>query len=116
MSQLSWYKPSHELPAAALATPHFQQALAESQTGQGEPGSSVWIYSGAGTFKLCSDHLIVELSLAHLICTANLEAGWLLLGEGNAEKQSKKYKAVHGARFRIFFPIATVSQINISLN
>lgn len=31
------------------------------------------------------------------------------------EKQSKKYKALHGARFRIFFPIAIVSQINISL-
>lgn len=69
---------------------------------------------GWNTFKLCSDHLTVELALAHLICTANLEA-WLGLGEGNVEKQSKKYKDLCGARFRIFFPHCH-SQSNISLN
>lgn len=49
----SAYKPSQELPAAALATPHFQQSLAESWTGQGEPGSWIWIHSGAGTPSSC---------------------------------------------------------------
>lgn len=45
---------------------------------------------GWNTFKLCSDHLTVEMSLAHLICTANLEAGCCYWKKEMWESREKK--------------------------
>lgn len=39
--------------------------------------------------NLGSDHPTMESLLAHLVYIANLNAGWLLLGRGDVEKQRK---------------------------